>query len=494
MLGTEMKRKNRKRKECGDGSDNYFKLEIRGEERNKSNKRGRQLQYENKIGHASRKFSIDWGETSCDISFPENPLITESQQTRKGPLHLEENLHRKRCLQDSNMDDSLSPPSPQLLSDISNSTSKSTLLSQLPKEITTSSPHRPLHQPLHQSLHQSLHQPEIGQGIDRSNFGQQLRSELPSQPSSTAPQTPQEPPSRGRFQQTAQIILVVISLHQTLSPHIRLLIHNDVWGTVRFVTILGIGIIALGFLPERRRHEQQKVRHQQKEDHLLSGKDKLETIHLALQAMETSVAITDGNGTIVWCNNSFVSMANHDYEASWGLTGRSIQDIVQTIDPSKQENRDIISKALTDKSTFNRWDEMQILSSVYRVETTPFSQTNDDSTTGSSSKQFLVLFHDVTADFARQRSENVAQEEAMMAKAMGDSMVTLTHELRTPLQGIMGITSLLLQAQDLTRDKMESLKLIMASSNWLLNLINNLLDVKKATAKSKSNSSSSTPV
>merc|ERR1719217_1381976 len=66
---------------------------------------------------------------------------------------------------------------------------------------------------------------------------------------------------------------------------------------------------------------------------------------------------------------------------------------------------------------------------------------------------------------------------------MGDSMVTLTHELRTPLQGIMGITSLLLQAQDLTRDKMESLKLIMASSNWLLNLINNLLDVKKATAK-----------
>ena len=50
----------------------------------------------------------------------------------------------------------------------------------------------------------------------------------------------------------------------------------------------------------------------------------------------------------------------------------------------------------------------------------------------------------------------------------------------------MGITSLMLQAPELSNDSMESLKLIMASSTLLLNLINNLLDVKKATAKSES--------
>ena len=66
-------------------------------------------------------------------------------------------------------------------------------------------------------------------------------------------------------------------------------------------------------------------------------------------------------------------------------------------------------------------------------------------------------------------------------------MLTLTHELRTPLQGIRGVTSLLLQqAGDLKRDMLESLKLIMASSGLLLNLINNLLDIKKVNAKSKS--------
>ena len=96
-----------------------------------------------------------------------------------------------------------------------------------------------------------------------------------------------------------------------------------------------------------------------------------------------------------------------------------------------------------------------------------------------------MAFKDVTVERARERAERKACEEATVAKAMGESMVTLTHELRTPLQGIMGITSLLLDAQELTSDSHESLKLIMASSSLLLNLINNLLDVKKATAKSK---------
>jgi hypothetical protein len=61
----------------------------------------------------------------------------------------------------------------------------------------------------------------------------------------------------------------------------------------------------------------------------------------------------------------------------------------------------------------------------------------------------------------------------------------------------MGITSLMLEQQDiecdamqlayssLSKDNSESLGLIMASSSLLLNLINNLLDVKKATANSK---------
>lgn len=55
----------------------------------------------------------------------------------------------------------------------------------------------------------------------------------------------------------------------------------------------------------------------------------------------------------------------------------------------------------------------------------------------------------------------------------------------------MGITSLMLEQQEMehnsstVKENAESLGLIMGSSSLLLNLINNLLDVKKATANSK---------
>lgn len=64
------------------------------------------------------------------------------------------------------------------------------------------------------------------------------------------------------------------------------------------------------------------------------------------------------------------------------------------------------------------------------------------------------------------------------------------HELRTPMQGIMGVTGMLLQ-QNNSKEQSDdnnlvgSLKLIMASSGLLLNLINNLLDVKKFDSESE---------
>ena len=64
----------------------------------------------------------------------------------------------------------------------------------------------------------------------------------------------------------------------------------------------------------------------------------------------------------------------------------------------------------------------------------------------------------------------------------------IQHELRTPMQGIMGVTEMILQQKKDEDDPVlvESLRLIMASSGLLLNLINNLLDVKKVNSESKS--------
>jgi hypothetical protein len=57
------------------------------------------------------------------------------------------------------------------------------------------------------------------------------------------------------------------------------------------------------------------------------------------------------------------------------------------------------------------------------------------------------------------------------------------------MQGIMGVTGMLLQQtkpkEQTDNNLIDSLKLIMASSGLLLNLINNLLDVKKVNSESE---------
>ena len=55
----------------------------------------------------------------------------------------------------------------------------------------------------------------------------------------------------------------------------------------------------------------------------------------------------------------------------------------------------------------------------------------------------------------------------------------LSHEIRTPLNGITGFTSLLLERNNLPDDIKHYLKIIDKSSNNLLHIINNLLDISK---------------
>eukprot|EP00536_Pseudo-nitzschia_multiseries_P004933 jgi/Psemu1/189374/e_gw1.87.68.1 len=198
----------------------------------------------------------------------------------------------------------------------------------------------------------------------------------------------------------------------------------------------------------------------------------LRRITVAFKASETAIAITDSSRFVIWTNHAFEELAK------------------------RTKNMDLpLDKCTSTSSTGDSDDRTNYREkSDYRVEVTPFVDSDDvdenfsEMPSDNERKLFLVAFHDITADYARKEAERVAREEALVSKAMKESMVTLTHELRTPLQGIMGITSLLLQQdsslglKQSNKDALESLGLIMASSSLLLNLINNLLDVKKVTA------------
>ena len=115
------------------------------------------------------------------------------------------------------------------------------------------------------------------------------------------------------------------------------------------------------------------------------------------------------------------------------------------IDPRRKTKKCVLLEALdnivngnydSDSFTNNKRqeDEIQIGSSTFQFDATPFLHKGNVNVKKTNSRRVLVVFKDITEARARERAEKNAQEESMMAKAMGDSMVTLTHELRTPLQ------------------------------------------------------------
>jgi PAS domain S-box-containing protein len=95
---------------------------------------------------------------------------------------------------------------------------------------------------------------------------------------------------------------------------------------------------------------------------------------------------------------------------------------------------------------------------------------------------FIGVVEDITEIKLNEDTMRQAKEQAESeAKAKSEHIASMTHELRTPLNAIIGYSEMLGEELNDDRDR-EDLDKITSASKYLLNLINNLLDLSKIEA------------
>jgi PAS domain S-box-containing protein len=195
------------------------------------------------------------------------------------------------------------------------------------------------------------------------------------------------------------------------------------------------------------------------------------------------IILSDQHYNYLYANQAFL-----DYVGKTGeqVINHNLQEVLEHIPSAVPTWKNRVNNVIT-TGTPMRVEDVIPLGNQLRYSESVLSPVKD-----GKGKVFAcgIIYRDVTerkrAQIALQQAKEVAEQarqEAEIANhAKSTFLANMSHELRTPLNGILGYAQILGRDKSLTGKQREGVNIIQRSGEYLLTLVNDVLDISKIEA------------
>jgi PAS domain S-box-containing protein len=226
-------------------------------------------------------------------------------------------------------------------------------------------------------------------------------------------------------------------------------------------------------LQDKNRELEQEIRkRQQAENQLQNHFEFLETL---MDTIPIPLFYQDRQGQYLGCNPAFATFVN---QTKAQVIGKTVYDIFSK--PEAHLLAQIHLELIHNQG--KRSDEIQLIQNLDAKREVIFHQATFNRTNGTVDGIVGVLV-DMTQHKQIEAQLQQAKQQAEMAnKAKSRFLANMSHELRTPLNVILGYTQIFQRDKTFTEEQLEGINLIHCNGEYLLTLINDILDLAKIEA------------